>query len=235
MNGPRCYKQSSHDEKSGTPPVKATSFLDLVRDGPPRPLSAPASSRQDVITSLDPLMQAQAELTLKRIGEAGTQTHLILANPVTGDIESIHSPGTGAMVRERREPGEFLTSADNPHANSRQARPGKIHIDFTGLRPYTDGWSSHVPGSISQRKDAFNTAVNCCGEGQGSLCAEGIRHRPRPIGEQNLAVDPVAPMAMAQTYSLMATLGNASPLGPGIKILGESTADSPVDQKDASR
>ena len=47
-------------------------------------------------------------------------------------------------------------------------------------------------------------------------------------------MDPVSPMAMAQTYSLMATLGNASPLGPGIKILGETPADSPVDRKRVS-
>ena len=95
-------------KKSGAPPVKATSFLDLVRDGLPKPLSAPAGTRQDVITSLDPLMQAQAELTLKRIGEAGTQTHLILANPVTGDLRAFIAPGPGRWSGKGGNPESFL-------------------------------------------------------------------------------------------------------------------------------
>ncbi len=82
-------------KKPGAPPVKAASFLDLVKDGIPKPMQAAVGTRQDVITSLDPLMQTEAEFALKRLGEPGNQAHLILANPVTGDLKAFISPGPG--------------------------------------------------------------------------------------------------------------------------------------------
>jgi membrane peptidoglycan carboxypeptidase len=221
-------------KKSGAPPVKATSFLDLVRDGLPKPLSAPAGTRQDVITSLDPLMQAQAELTLKRIGEAGTQTHLILANPVTGDLRAFIAPGPGRWSGKGGSPESFLPLLIIPALIPDKQDRTRYTLTSQVFAPTQTGGAVTFRAAFHNERALLTQWLIGAERDKVLSVLKEFGISARPIGEQNLAVDPVSPMAMAQTYSLMATLGNASPLGPGIKILGESPADSPVDRKRVS-
>jgi hypothetical protein len=48
---------------------------------------------------------------------------------------------------------------------------------------------------------------------------------------QNVVVDPVTPMQMAQSFSILATLGTKMDFGPGVKISGESASDVPTYRK----
>ena len=216
-------------KKSGAPPVKATSFLDLVRDALPKLLSAPAGTRQDVITSLDPLMQTEAELTLKRIGEAGTQTHLILANPVTGDLRAFIAPGPGRWSGKGGSPESFLPLLIIPALIPDKQDRARYTLTSQVFAPTQTGGAVTFRAAFhNERKLLTQRLIASEGDKVLSVLKEfGIT--ARPLGEQTLVVDPLSPMAMAQTYSLMATLGNASPLGPGIKIVGESVGDSPVE------
>jgi hypothetical protein len=44
-------------------------------------------------------------------------------------------------------------------------------------------------------------------------------------------VDPVTPMQMAQSFSILATLGTRVDFSPGVKVLGESVLDAPAERK----
>ena len=221
-------------KKSGASPVKAASFLDLVRDGLPKLPSAPAGTRQDVITSLDPLMQAQAELTLKRIGEAGTQTHLILANPVTGDLRAFIAPAPGRWSGKGGGPESFLPLLMIPALIPDKQDRARYTLTSQVFAPTQTGGAVTFRAAFHNERTLLTQRLIAVERDKVLSVLKEFGISARPTGEQTLAVDPVSPMAMAQTYSLMATLGNASPLGPGIKILGESPADSPVDRKRVS-
>lgn len=218
-------------KKSGAPPVKAASFLDLVRDGVSKHLPAQLSTRQDVITSLDPLMQTEAELILKRMGEAGTQTHLILANPVTGDLRAFITPGLGRWSGNGGSLESFLPLLIIPALiPDKQDRARYTLTSQVFANTQTGGAVTFRAAFRNEKTMLTQRLVAAEGDMVLSVLKEfGVSARPK--GEHTLAVDPVSPMAMAQIYSLMATLGNAAPLGPGVKIVGESSADSPVDRK----
>ena len=78
--------------------IKAAAFAELVRTGLPAqvPGTGPENLRQDVLTSLDPLLQIDSERHLKRLGDAGAQAHLLLANPQSGDIKAFIAPSAEA-------------------------------------------------------------------------------------------------------------------------------------------
>lgn len=228
VNSPAAMK------KSGAPPVKAASFLDLVKEGIPKSLPAAVGTRQDMITSLDPLMQTEAELSLKRMGEAWTQAHLILANPVTGDLKAFISPGPGRWSGNGGSLESFLPLLMIPALIPEKQHRSKYTLTSQVFAPTQTGEAVTLRAAFrSERTLLTQRLVAADGDKILSVLKEfGIN--ARPSGEQTLAVDPVSPMAMAQTYSLMATLGNAAPLGPSIKIMGESSVDTPVDRKRVS-
>jgi hypothetical protein len=222
-------------KKPGAPPVKAPSFLDLVKDSLPKLLPTPSGTRQDVITSLDPLLQAQAELTLKRMGEVGTQAHLILANPVTGDLRAFITPGQGRWSGNGGNLETFLPLLTIPALIPEKQDRAKHTLTSQVFA------STGTGGAAVTFREAFRNERPLLIE--RLIASEGDKILPvlkefgvsaRLKGEKTLVVDPVSPMGMAQTYSLMATLGNAAPLGPGIKIAGDSSADSPADRKRVS-
>jgi penicillin-binding protein 1B len=217
--------------KAGQPPVKAPSFLDLVKDSLAKHQTEPSGMRQDVITSLDPLMQTEAELTLKRMGKAGIQAHLILANPITGDLRAFISPGasrwsgTGgsletflplltipALIPEKQDRPKY-TLTSQVFATSRTGGPMTFRAAFRNERTLL------AQRLISGEEDKMLAVLK----------EFGVSARLK--GAQDLEVDPVSPMEMAQTYSLVAALGNAAPLGPGVRIVGEPPSDAPVERK----
>ena len=166
-------------KKSGAPPVKAASFLDLVRDGVSKHLPAQSSTRQDVITSLDPLMQTEAELTLKRMGEAGTQTHLILANPVTGDLRAFITPGPGRWSGNGGSLESFLPLLIIPALiPDKQDRARYTLTSQVFAHAQTGGAVTFRAAFRNEKTMLIQRMVAAEGD-KVSLCAEGIR-RQRP-------------------------------------------------------
>jgi penicillin-binding protein 1B len=221
-------------KKSGSPPVKAASFLDLVKDGLPKLLPTPSGTRQDVITSLDPIMQIAAESTLKRLGEIGTQSHLILANPVTGDLKAFITPGPGRWSGNGGSPETFLPLLMIPALIPDKQDRAKHTLTSQIFAPTQTGGAVTFRAAFRNERTLLIQRLIAADEDKILSVLKEFGVRARPKGEQTLAVDPVSPMSMAQVYSEMATLGNAAPLGPGIKIAGESSTDSPADRKRVS-
>jgi Transglycosylase len=221
-------------KKPGAPPVKAASFLDLVKDGLPKLLPTLSGTRQDVITSLDPLMQTAAESTLKRMGEVGILTHLILANPVTGELKAFISPGPGRWSGNGGSLDTFLPLLMIPALIPEKHDRAKYTLTSKIFASTQTGGALTFRAAFRNERTLLIQRLIASEEGQifSVLKEFGVTARPRT--EQILAVDPISPMAMAQVYSVMATLGNAATLGPGIKIAGESSTDSPTDRRRVS-
>ncbi|MGB6064001.1 MAG: transglycosylase domain-containing protein [Desulfomonilaceae bacterium] len=218
----------------GAPSVRAASFMDLVKKSLPNQLPTPAGTRQDVLTSLDPLLQARADATLKRMGETGARSHLIIANPVTGDLKAFAAPGPGRWSGYGGNVESFLPLMIVPALIPDKEDRVKYTLTSQILFRSPVGRTITFRAAFrDERALLIQRLIASEGEKIPTLLKEfGIKAVFNR--EHILAVDAVSPMEMARIYSLMATLGNAAPLGPGIKVAGETSTDSSVERKRVS-
>lgn len=216
--------------KPGAIPMKADAFLDLVRNEIPKLFSVGQPGRQDVVTSLDPLIQSCADAELKKMGEAGLQSHVIMSVPKTGRITGFISPGHQKWTGEGGNLESLL-----PVLIVRTLVPemNESKNNLTSLLfPLS---ASAVPMTL---REAFGAHRNALVEKLSSLLGPdkiiillkefGVRARKK---NGDVVLDPIGPMQMAQTYSLMANLGNSPALGPGIKMPDSASMDLSVSQR----
>lgn len=209
--------------KPGQIQVKAAAFAELVRTGLPAqvPGTGPKNLRQDVLTSLDPLMQIDSENYLKRLGEAGAQAHLLLANPQSGDIKAFIAPsieakwsGVGGNI------DTVLPLIIAPALVPEDPAHPKFTLTSTFFIPTRP--SGMVTFREAYRKDREFLVRNLV----SSLGTERIISVLREFGAParqavggGVTMDPIAPIDLAQSYALMATLGNAGTINPGIRVM----------------
>lgn len=223
--------------RPGTAPVRANAFVDLVKDCLPRDLDGTRASdvRQDVFTSLDPLLQMKAESLIKSLGEAGAQTHLILANPQTGDLKAFIAPGPGkwsgtggnavtvlpfivipALFSEKRDDPQFALT-------SQMFVPNRVQAAVTFREAFTA-----ERGFLAQK-----LVASLSFERVASVLNEfGIRAVRK--GDQNLSVEALPPLQVAQCYAMLATLGNSASLGPAVSCWDGGISESSIARKGVS-
>lgn len=211
--------------KPGSLPVRADAFLDLVRKEIPKEISSAKPGRQDIITSLDPLIQAGADSELKKIGEAGLQSYVITSVPQTGQITGFIAPGSQKWAGKGGNLESLLpvliVRALVPEKND-QAR-----YNLTSqLFPLTN---DAVPLTLreavrSQRNVLVERLAASLGPDRivAALKEFGIKARKKG-GE--VVIDSIGLIQMAQTYSLLATLGSSAVPRPGIKLADSASIE----------
>jgi penicillin-binding protein 1B len=220
--------------KPGSLPVKATAFLDMVKERLPRDLPGTdlPSIRQDVLTSLDPFLQAKAESNLKLFGDAGAQAHLILVNPGTGELKVFVAPGQGRWSGAGGALEALLPVIVIPALIPAKQEEPRFTLTSQVFVPNREG------GAVTFRQ-AFNTEKTFLTRRLVAALPEeailsvlkefGINARSTP--DHGISAEAFTPMELAQCYSLMAKLGNAPLLGPKIRVVGGATAvDTPSKQ-----
>lgn len=216
--------------KPGSASLKASAFLDLVKETLPGDLPGAAGTRQDVITSVDPLLQYEAELALKGMEDAGVQSHLILANPETGELKAYCAPalqkwsGSGGSV-ETFAPLVIIPALIPD-------KPDRARYTLTS-QLFIPTHSSAVTFRQAFRNDApFLVEKLVSTLGQDKICSvlKEFGVNARSSGD-SVAVDPVHPMGMAQIFSILATLGTKVTFGPGTKIVGDYGTETAPERK----
>ncbi len=227
------YDRALHERltmrRSGGPPVKAGLFLKLVRESLDEKIGGNVADYgpRDVLTSLDPLVQARSQRTLRSLGKPFADTHLISANPQTGTIRAFIAPSSGArsgdgggpeallplmmipaLTPDRSGRAEF-TLASNVYVGTGRAVSVTVREAFSHERPFL---IQRVVRSLGQKKIL-------------AVIKEFGVHAKFNAGNV-LVVTPMTPMEMAQIYAVLATLGNAGALRPGVRIVDGAEADS---------
>ena len=223
--------RESYDEATNRPvivktpgqiQIKAAAFAELVRTGLPAqvPGTGPENLRQDVLTSLDPLLQIDSERYLKRLGDAGAQAHLLLANPQSGDIKTFIAPS--AEVKWSGMGGNIATLLPliiAPALVPEDPAHPKFTLTSTFFVPTRPG------GMVTFREAYRNDRDFLVRNLMSSLGTERIISVLREFGAParqavggGVTIDRVAPIDLAQSYALMATLGNAGTINPGIRV-----------------
>jgi penicillin-binding protein 1B len=220
--------------RPGSAPVRANAFVDMVKENLPRDLAAmhAFNVRQDVLTSLDPLLQLQGESLVKSLGEAGSQTHLILANPQTGDLNAFIAPGPGkwdgrggnaetflpfivipGLIPEKRDDAQFTLT-------SQLFVPNRAEAAVTFREAFTTERGFLVQKLVASLSQDRVLAV---------LREFGI-HGTRK-GDQKVAVEPLPPLKVAQCYAILAALGNSAFLRPAILFPDGAISEPPQTRK----
>ncbi|MBI5569207.1 MAG: transglycosylase domain-containing protein [Desulfomonile tiedjei] len=231
--------RESYDEAVSAPvrmsrntpvPVRAPAFVELVKDSLPADIPGKDLNalQQHVLTSLDPLLQHDGEMALRAFGKAGTQAYLILADPRSGEIGGLITP-SGAS-RWSGDGGDLVSLL--PFVTVPALVPEKQQPP-----PYTLNSQLIVKGSPDKTitlRHAFAGEKALLAERiLGSIGPERMAAALREFGfpaewnkDRGITLKPVTPMAMAHSYCVLATLGNAGTLRPGVRVGGMATAQS---------
>ena len=222
-----CYDEATNRpvvmKIPGQAQVRAAAFAELVRTGLPAqvPGTGPKNLRQDVLTSLDPLMQSDSERYLRRLGEPGARAHLLLADPRSGDIKAFIAPSTGAgWSGVGGNIATVLPLIIAPALVPEDPAHPKFTLTSTFFVPTRPG--GMMTFREAYRKDREFLIRNLV----SSLGTERIISVLREFGAParqaaggGVTLDPVTPIDLAQSYALMATLGNAGTINPGIRVM----------------
>ncbi len=210
-------------KKPGQIQTRAAAFAELVRSSLPVqvPGAGPKNLRQDVLTSLDPLLQTDSERHLKRLGDAGAQAHLLLANPQSGEIEAFIAPstepkwsGVGGNIATVLPLiiAPALVPEDPAHPKYTLTSTFFISTRPGGMVTFREAYNHH-------REFLVRNLVSSLGTEKIISVLREFGVPARQAGGGAVVIDPVAPVDLAQSYALMATLGNAGTINPGTKVM----------------
>lgn len=202
--------------------VKAPAFVDMVRDEVPSALpgSNVKTLQQDLLTSLNPLLQNECDAAMKPLLAAGLQAYLVCTDPQSGEIKALLTPqGPDRWSGEGGNASTVLPFLVIPLLSAEKPNTVK----------YTLASQFAVSGSPSDSLTLRRAFVRPGRELSAHLIAlEGtarvvdvlkqFRIRARANGDQSIAIDPVPPMQMAESFGILATLGSVVPLNPGLQI-----------------
>jgi len=215
--------------RASGPPEKAAAFIAMVRhrlDSEPIWREAGPQS-QDVLTSLNPIIQREARLRLNSVGPAGAGAHLILADPETGSISALIAPASPKWSGEGGSLETLLPLAVIPALiPDRQDRAGYTLTSPMVVSGRSGGAVTFRSAFSHDRPLLVRKLTASPGPEKIVSVLKEFQVRAKVDANKNVTVEPLTPMAMAQVYSLMATLGDASLLEPEVKVINAPASDS---------
>ena len=211
-------------------PVKARQFLNWVRTRVEDQVGdfEPGAGSQDLLTSLDPVIQDEVLSLLSPFGPSGAGAHVIVANPSTGAVRAFVAPstdkwtGTGsglepllaiaavpALVPDKSERGRF-TAASQILFPENKGKPYTFRQAFHEQPAYLAAYLLEAVGSekIVSALEQF-----------------GVSAKSDP--QRKIVISPYSPREVASIYSLFATLGDAGVLAPAYRFVGKFSVESP--------
>ncbi len=200
--------------------VKAGAFLDIVRDRLPKDMPGPEGARQDVLTSLDPILQNDSDLVLKGFGDSGALAHLIAANPETGELKAFIAPGPQKWAGSSSTAGDFLPLVMIPALIPERVDQAKYTLTSQIFVSPQSGPLTFREAYRKERQVLFQKLWQTLGNEKivPVLREFGV---PTRLKGEKISLEAMTPLDVAQVYSLMGTLGSAAVLGPGIRIVGD--------------
>ena len=234
-----AYEEASEStvkmRKPGWTPVRADAFVDLVKVHLHAERTSAGPSRQDVVTSLDPLIQTDADLELKKLGDAAVQSYLILLAPQSGEIKAFIVPNPQKWTGSGGNLETVLPFVIIPALVSEK----HDQVRYTLTSDLFTGSQEGIPLTFRQafQKERLLLLEKLC----ASLGTDKIVSVLKEFGinarlkdHREIIIGPITPMQMAQIYSMLATLGNAPSLGAGVKVLDGISKGKTLERKRVS-
>ncbi|MDQ7784638.1 MAG: transglycosylase domain-containing protein [Desulfomonilaceae bacterium] len=221
--------------KPGPPPVRAAAFVDLVKRTMEGERGRGKGNGIEVITSLDPLIQDDANLEIRRMGEQKSDTHLVVMDLRAGDMRAYAAPGPenwdgkGGNLESVLPMATLAALFPEDGERAKFTLTSRLFPRVPGGHPITLREAFFVERSLLTRHLADTVGHEKIVKVLGEF---GVRTQRGSGG--SIDVVPVSPLEMARSYATLATLGLELTCGVGIKPLPDGTADSLSDHKRVS-
>ncbi len=196
-------------------PIKTDALVELMNRYTPAQTKSSSEIQQDFLTSVDSFFQSEAENELKKLGESGTEAHLLLANPESGELRSFVSPGPLKWNGKGGDLDVFLPLLLIPALSDN--KKDFLRNILTSRNPSNDDESSASTlrqALLTQRPQILNKVV--ASQGNESLAAFLRQAGINAKANGQIDISPVTPKQFAQSYAILASLGNAVELAPSI-------------------
>ena len=230
--------RETYDEAITTPvrmtktnPVqeRAPAFVTMVKDEIPSDLpgSDIRTLRQDVLTSLNPLLQNDADTAMKPLLAAGLQTYVISTDPRTGEIRALLTPsGRAPWSGEGGDATTLLPFLVIPVLSSDQQNM----VKYTLTSQFAVAGSSAASLTLRRafleaKKSLAVQLLALIGPNRMVAVLNECGFHARHTNAQDLLIDSVTPMHMAESLGILATLGRMAPLHPGLRITKTAVQD----------
>lgn len=218
--------------KQAMPHVKAAAFVELVKEAVQRETGLGSGKQHDVITSLDPLLQKESNLEIRNLGRRGTETHLVILVPKTGEITAYVAPGpdkwdgTGGSLESVLPMAMVASLIPESDKHARFTLTSRLFPQEAGGRPVTvreafAADKSHLAGRLID-SIGRTSIVQMLGE---------FNVQATPKGTDAIAIEPLRPLEMARSFTLLATWGTNPPEFRVLKTLPEVQARSEAGEK----
>lgn len=213
--------------KPGAPPVKAGPFLDLAQDVFADELSRSRSGCPSIMTSLDPVLQHDTYIHVKRLGNLAAESFAVISNPQTGELRAMISPESGKWTGSGGNLETVLPIGLIPALMPQKSAPARFNLTSQVFAP----GASLRPGTLREvfredRPSLMRKLLDTVGH-------ETVVHALREFGinaeqaDDEIRVSPLSPLKMAHVYGIMAAGGSAPPVTPRAKIAGEPDTAPP--------
>ncbi|MGC8660557.1 MAG: transglycosylase domain-containing protein [Desulfomonilaceae bacterium] len=196
--------------KSGAPPPKAGSFIDLVKTQLLSEQNAADTGKNYIATSLDPLLQAQLEINLRKLGDLAQQSYAIVVNPAWGSILGYMAPTVDRWDGDGGSLGLFAPMAVVPAFTPQRVNDPLFTLASRITLSRNDKRRLAFQEAFkTDRKDLIGKIIEVTGtdrviESLGEFGIEAQVSRDSEILTRRMT-----PFQVAQSYCLLANLGTA--------------------------
>ncbi len=195
--------------KPGTPVPRVGSFIEMVKQQILNEKTLDNAPRNFLATSMDPALQAEVELKLRKLGETGQQGYAVVANPRSGCLLAYVTPSSEKWDGSGGDMELFSPMALAPAFTPQQVNAPLYTLASQITTPGTDNrrlafaeaFRTDRRGLIRKILEVIGTekVVNALGEFKVEAKVDG----------PNILIAPMTPLEVVQSYSALANLGSA--------------------------
>ncbi|MFH1116248.1 MAG: transglycosylase domain-containing protein [Pseudomonadota bacterium] len=204
--------------KPGPPPVKAAAFEDLVGEEMDDAETVGSGKIGYVVTSLDPLIQNDANMEVRHLGGGTGDTHLAVLDLPAGEIKALVAPGPdgwdgkGANLESVLPMATVAALIPDGSGSSKFTLTSRLFSSVPGGRPITlkEAFAGSRPLLIKRLVDSI-------GQERIVRVLEEFEIPAKTGAGGSIVVAPVSPLRMARSYAMLASLGWKRSYGVGIK------------------
>lgn len=218
--------------KPGASPPKAGSFIDILRQKEKINYSNSVPYQNYISTSLDPAMQARVEARLRKLGEAGQQSFVILTSPITGSLKVYVTPSS-----EKWDGRGGNLALFSPMALTPALKPQKVNdpiytiaSQITFSDPKTKKLA-FAEAFRTDREELLRKIIEVIGVDKIVSALKEFRIDAVLGDGSEILIEPMTPLEVAQSYSILSGLGSATPINCRRPLRRSSPAQSTVDSK----
>ena len=199
-----------HMIKSNFSPPRASAFLDMAKSELKQGNSVASVSQHFFSTSLDVAMQAFAETKLRRFGDPGAMSYVIVVNPETGSLNTFVTPISDKWSGHGDNLGLFAPIALAPAFNPRTTgdplytMASQVALDDPDPRRTAFAEAFRV-----NREILLNRIIQVLGPERIVAALNDFRVGARSTNGPEITIEPMSPLEVAQSYSALAALGSA--------------------------